>query len=311
MESHTMFRHLVRPRAALGVLLLVGAAGQSPAFAQEVNQQGALVANWGPSNVIDLDGSWVPAQTEDVSNDPVSPVEYMGIPLNEAARTRAQSYNDLQLSTNEHQCEGFGATYILTGPFGLKISANYDVLKGDLVSYTMPAWEDKVGLVIWMDGRPHPSPNAEHTRGGFTTGRWENGELVAVTTHMQQAFIRKNGPPLSDAAKMTLRFKRRENRLLVIGIIEDPIYLAEPMVWTRDYVLSTRPLLGSTVPCLFAYEGAPFTHDVPHYLWGNKPFQDELVKKFGIPQDAVLGYPETLYPEYRLKMQQTKAAGGK
>ena len=25
-------------------------------------------------------------------------------------------------------------------------------------------------MTIWMDGRPHPSEYAEHTRGGFTTG---------------------------------------------------------------------------------------------------------------------------------------------
>ena len=29
---------------------------------------------------------------------------------------------------------------------------------------------------------------------------------------------------------------------------------------------------------------------------------NELTKKYGIPQEAVLGYPETLYPEYHQKM---------
>jgi hypothetical protein len=26
-----------------------------------------------------------------------------------------------------------------------------------------------------------------------------------------------------------------------------------------------------------------------------------MTKKYGVPRDAVLGYPETLYPEYRRK----------
>ena len=34
-------------------------------------------------------------------------------------------------------------------------------------------------MTIWMDGRPQPSKYAEHTRGGFTTGRWEGNTLVA------------------------------------------------------------------------------------------------------------------------------------
>jgi len=38
---------------------------------------------------------------------------------------------------------------------------------------------------------------AEHTRGGFTTGRWEGDALVTYTTHMKAGFLRKNGPPSS------------------------------------------------------------------------------------------------------------------
>ena len=30
---------------------------------------------------------------------------------------------------------------------------------------------------------------------------------------------------------------------------------------------------------------------------------DELTQKYGIPREAVLGFPETLYPEYRQKMK--------
>jgi hypothetical protein len=30
---------------------------------------------------------------------------------------------------------------------------------------------------------------------------------------------------------------------------------------------------------------------------------DEMTKKFGVPREAALGAPETLYPEYRKKMK--------
>jgi hypothetical protein len=161
-------------------------------------------------------------------------------------------------------------------------------------------------LVIWMDGRPRPSKYAMHTRSGFTTGRWEGNTLVTYTTHMKEGFLRKNGAPLSDQAAMTIRFVRHGTILLLVGIIEDPVYLAEPMVWTRNFELTTTELASVPAPCIATFEGTALTNDVPHWLWGKKPGIDELTKQFGIPEPAVLGFPETLYPEYRQKM---KAAG--
>ena len=61
---------------------------------------------------------------------------------------------------------------------------------------------------IWMDGRPHPSKYAVHTRSGFTTGRWEGNSLVTYTTHMKTGQLRKTGPPISDEATMTTRYYR-------------------------------------------------------------------------------------------------------
>ena len=40
-----------------------------------------------------------------------------------------------------------------------------------------------------------------------------------------------------------------------------------------------------------------------YMFWPEKnPFVDEMTKKFGVPRDAAVGKPETLYPEYRKKM---------
>ena len=86
----------------------------------------------------------------------------------------------------------------MQGPFGLKIWSDTEPAKGTTVAFTIGAWEDRAPITIWMDGRPHPSEYAEHTRGGFTTGRWDGDTLVAYTTHMKAGFLRKNGPPMSD-----------------------------------------------------------------------------------------------------------------
>ena len=60
-------------------------------------------------------------------------------------------------------------------------------------------------------------------------------------------------------------------------------------------------------PCITTFEGVDPGASVPHYLPEKNPFVDELTKKYGVPRDAVIGMPETLYPEYRKKLRATPA----
>jgi hypothetical protein len=157
-----------------------------------------------------------------------------------------------------------------------------------------------------MDGRPHPSKYAEHTRAGFTTGKWEDNTLVAYTTHMKAAFLRKTGAPSSDEATLTTRYYRHGDILTVLAIIEDPIYLAEPWILSRSFQLSATPLSSTGPPCITTNE-ATSRETAPHYLPEKNPFIDEMTTKYGVPRDAATGKPETLYPEYRKKISPAAA----
>jgi len=249
---------------------------------------------------VELTGSWAIRNHEVLQGDGL-PVDFTGIPLNDEARIRALSYSQSQLEMVERQCQGWPAFYLVQGPFGLKIWSETDPVKGNVISYTIGGWEDKAPMIIWMDGRPHPSANALHTRGGFTTGKWEGNTLVAYTTHMKAGFLRKTGAPSSDEATFTTRFYRHGDILTVLGIIEDPIYLAEPWLLSRSFQLSVAPLPPIGPPCVTAYEGSAGP-TAPHYLPEKNPFIDEMTTKFGVPRDAAVGKPETLYPEYRKKI---------
>ncbi|HUI76928.1 MAG TPA: hypothetical protein VLY24_03405 [Bryobacteraceae bacterium] len=254
----------------------------------------------------ELTGSWVPRTNEFLTGDGL-PVDFTGIPLNEEGRIRALSYSESQLEMVERQCQGWPAFYLVQGPFGLKIWSDTDPLKGNVISYTIGAWEDRAPMTIWMDRRPHPSKYAEHTRSGFTTGKWEGNTLVAYTTHMKAGFLRKTGAPSSDEASMTTRFYRHGDMLILLTIIEDPIYLAEPWVLSRSFQLSPTPLSPIGPPCVTAYEGS-VGDTAPHYDPAKNPFVDEMTTKYGVPRDASIGMPETIYPEYRKKMAAATAA---
>jgi hypothetical protein len=250
----------------------------------------------------ELAGSWAARNTEDISRDSY-PVDYLGLPLNEEGRLRALSYNESQLGMIERQCQGWPAFYFVQGPFGLKIWSDTEPVKGGVISWTIGAWEDRAPMTIWMDGRPHPPAYAEHTRAGFTTGRWEGTTLVASTTHMKAGFLRKNGPPSSDQATMTSRFYRHGDILTILVVIEDPIYLSEPAIVSKSFQLSAAPISPVGPPCVTGFEGRPVGESVPHYVPEKNPFVDELTKLFGLPREAVLGVPDTLYPEYRRRIR--------
>jgi hypothetical protein len=237
-----------------------------------------------------------------VQNDSV-PVDYLGLALTEEGRTRALSYDESQKSMIERQCQGWGAAYVVLGPFGLRVSSQSDPQKR-LVSYTIDAWEDWMEMTIWMDGRSRPTAHALHTQAGFTVGRWEGGALSARTTHLKAGFIRKTGVPLSDEATIDWRFFRHDDLLTVLMVARDPVYLAEPEIISKSFRLSKVPL-DFRDPCVPGFEGREPGDDVPHFSPDKNPFLDEFMTLYHLPREAVLGYRETLYPEYRKKIKNT------
>jgi hypothetical protein len=284
MGTHGMFIQLVIRRVTFALLL--GVLASSNAFAQ-----------------FDFVGSWAPLGSEDVQNDSV-PVDYLGLALTEEGRTRALAYNESQKSMIERECQGWGAAYLVLGPFGLRVSTQVDPVTNRVVSYTIGAWEDWSEMVIWMDDRPRPSENALHTQAGFTVGRWEGGALTARTTHVQAGFIRKTGVPLTDRATIDWRFFRHGDLLTVVMMATDPVYLLEPEIISKGFRQSANPL-DYRSDCVPTFEGREPGSPVPHYDPARNPFINEFVELFHLPLEAVLGNRETLYPEYRKKIKDT------
>ena len=288
-----MFVPLVKMmrRPSLPILLsLTLLAASTPLFAQ-----------------VDLSGTWSARHYGDsLANRPgpgPAPLEFMGIPLNEAARVRGLSYSPSQVSEPDRVCTLYAPSYVMLGPFGLKIWNETEPGNGTTVAWKIGAWEDREAMTVWMDGRPHPSKSAPHETSGFSTGVWQDDVLTIYTTHMKAAFVRRNGAPLSDQATMTTRLFRHGDLLTVTARIDDPLYLTEPFYLTRIFQLSAVPPMRSTgQPCIQGDEGVP-EGSVPHYLPNKNPFLGELTKLYNIPQETALGGAETMYPDYRKKLK--------
>jgi hypothetical protein len=258
---------------------------------------------------VDLTGIWAPIFHEDqVERIPGPDVgDYAGLPISDAARLRADSWDASLLTIPEHQCKPHPSTYGFRGVGNLRITPLYnDATQQLLKLFTHIQWQEQE-REIWMDGRPHPPDFAPHTWQGFSTGRWEGQTLVIRTTHLKAGWIRRNGLMISDQATMTERIYRHGNYLTHIYMIEDPHYLTETLVRTNGFAL-TNDVSMAPYPCDAVVEVPREKGAVPHHLPGTNPFLEEYAKKHKLPVDAVRGGVETALPEYMRKVNTGAAA---
>jgi hypothetical protein len=285
--------------AALGAIIAVASGS---AFAQ-----------------VDLTGGWDTLEYQDFAmrGPGPDPVDYTGLPINDAARSVALSFTPEQISLPEEQCLMYAPDYHLFGPFGFRMTADSDPVTGQLTAWNVSGGGDVGGINIWMDGRPPPPAGAGRSLTGFTTGAWEGDVLVSHTTQMRRGYLRRNGVPISDQASMTLRFVLHGNLLTLTGRIEDPAYLTEPLVVSRILIKSSQPPggfgAGRGRGCNPAVEVADYAQvgTMPHYLPGQNPTQRDMTDRLGIPQIAVLGGADTMYPEFRKRLMNTYKAPAK
>jgi len=277
----------MRTKIAGPLFLLVMALVSTPALAQ-----------------VDLSGEWGNRFHEDQPERIPGPDigDYLGLPINEAARLRADSWDASLLTLPEHQCKPHPADYSPRGPANLRIWKEVDTATQQVVAYrTHISWQAPE-RTIYMDGRPHPPEYAAHTWQGFSTGKWEGNTLTVTTTHLKAGWIRRNGIPRSDKATLTEHWIRHGNYLTLIHIVDDPVYLTEPFIRTTNWALDLSQQL-APYPCQAVTEVERPKGTVPHHLPGTNTFLTEFTSRHGLPAEAARGGAETTYPEYMLKLK--------
>ena len=251
---------------------------------------------------IQLSGVWNPMRSHEDDQDrgPGPDLgDYTGLPINDAARLFAESWDASRLTLQEHQCRVHVAPYIFHGPLRLRIWEEKDPETQQVVAIKNYISTYEQTRTIWMDGRPHPSAFAPHTFMGFSTGVWEGDTLTVTTTHLKQGWLRRNGVPESDQTTVVEHFVRHGQYFTHIAIISDPVYLAEPMIRSTDFqnvVEDNGPWLW---PCEYVEEiSGKSKVAVPHHLPGENPFIKEYLAATRVPATSAGGGPETIYPDY-------------
>jgi glyoxylase-like metal-dependent hydrolase (beta-lactamase superfamily II) len=228
----------------------------------------------------------------------------MGMPINDAGRLKADSWDAAILSAREHQAKPHPSTYSQRGPSNIRISKIVDSATQEIVAFEMYGTFGRATRTIWLDGRAHPSEFAPHTWAGFSTGTWDGQMLTVTTTHLKTGWLQRNGVAHSDQARMVEHWFRYDNNLMIVSFVDDPVYLSEPLIRTTNWVLELGQQVAPTyVEVVDEVANRP-PGWVPHYLPGTNPFLTEQTDKLRIPLEAVRGGADTLYPEYQVRVRQ-------
>ena len=226
---------------------------------------------------VDLAGEWTQKWHEDAVERDAGPEigDYTGMPINDAARMRADSWDAQKLEMVEHLCDPHPADYAPRGPADMLIWSDTDPFTQDVVAWHLELRYMLSQRIIYMDGRPHPSENAQDTWQGFSTGEWEGDMLKVTTTHLKEGWLRRNGLTRSEKGTLTEYFIRHGDFFTLVTDVEDPVYMTEPLIRTSNWILSPPGRFHANY-CIPSDEVNHPEGYVAHHLPGENPFLTEF-----------------------------------
>jgi hypothetical protein len=196
---------------------------------------------------IDLTGYWVSIVTEDWRYRMVTPAQgdYEGVPMTPAAIKVAEEWDPKKEAASPDQCKTYGAPALLRVPERLHIT-----------------WQDDNTLKMETDAGKQTrifhfgdwkSPENAPSLQGNSVAEWEmqraggkvaGGSLKVDTTNLKAGFLRKNGVPDSDNARLTeyydmVKERNGDDLMVVTIVVTDPMYLREPFIITSHFKKQT------------------------------------------------------------------------
>ena len=210
--------------------------------------------------------------------------DYASVPLNDAGRKAADTWDYQTSQTPENACKPFGVGNIMRMPGRVRISwQGPSTLKLEFDAGTQtrllnfvasrtpaePSWQGHVGTAAWeiagqsidvdRNGIPVAPAAGGRGRGSGGGGRGRpsaprGGALRVTTTNFKPGYLRKNGVPYSDKASIVEYFDRfnypnGDQVLLVRTVVEDPQYLTVPFITSTHFKREPTDAKWKATPC--------------------------------------------------------------
>jgi hypothetical protein len=211
----------------------------------------------------DITGNWVSIVTEDWRWRMVTPAkgDYTSVPLNQAGRKAADTWDPDKDTAAGNQCRAYGAAGIMRVPGRVRIAwVDDNTLKVETDAGTQtrmfhfnakspakeaPSWQG-YSDASWDGLRPAPR------RGGGAAP--PGGSLKVVTTNLKPGYLRKNGVPYSGDTELTEYYDRTnepngDSWLIVTTIVHDPTNLNQDFVTSTHFKMEKDGSKWSPTPC--------------------------------------------------------------
>jgi hypothetical protein len=241
--------------ARLVLAALIGSLVSAGLSAQGRGGAAAQPAPLPPARVVapkDFTGYWVSVVAEHWHLRMLVPPkgEFAMLPLNAEARKLASAWEPSKEPASE-QCKSYGAAAIMRVPSRLHMHWTDDnTLQMDIDSGTQTR-------VFHFGGNGAP-PNQPLQWQGYSVAEWEGipaqelrsrkagappdprGGLKVTTTHMRAGYLRKNGVPYSENARLVEYFDRftepnGDDWIVVDSVVTDPQYLTQPYLTSSAF----------------------------------------------------------------------------
>lgn len=252
-----LFRASTLALAALLLLRMHAAAqqgGRAGRGQSATPQTGKAAAPFDPT------GYWVSMITQNwrLRMFPPAKGDYLGLPLTPAAKKIADEWDPAKDEAAGLQCRSYGAANIMNLPERLHIAWQDDnTLRMDIDAGTQTR--------LLRFGKPAPSDKASWQ--GDSVASWDarRGSEIApssahakylkvTTTHMLSGYVRRNGVPYSENAVLTEYYDYSAEpggspMLFITTIVEDPLYLDNPLILTAQFKKQTDAAGWDPTPC--------------------------------------------------------------
>jgi hypothetical protein len=226
---------------------------------------------------IDLTGYWVSIVNEDWRWRMLTPPkgDVSSVPVNADGRRATDAWDYEREQTDANACKPFGVGGLTRMPGRLHITWQDDrTLKlefdagtqtrllrfGTAPASSGPTWQgDSTATWEFAGGREtdrNGIPTATAAGRGVRprTDAPKGGALRVNTTNFRPGFLRKNGVPYSDKAKIEEYFDRvtypnGDTILLVRTVVDDPTYLQLPFITSTNFKLEKDGSKWKPTPC--------------------------------------------------------------
>ena len=211
---------------------------------------------------IDLTGDWVSVITEDWRWRMVTPPkgDVSSIPVTAEARKVADGWDPARDTAAGEQCKSYGAPAIMRVPGRIRISWENDTtMRLDTEAGTQTR-------LFRFGAAQTPAAAAAPGYQGNSQATWQivggrgrgaaprGGSLTVVTTGMRPGYLRKNGVPYSERARVTEYYTATnepngDRWLIITTVVEDPVYLNAKFITSTNFKKVANGSSWTPTPC--------------------------------------------------------------